>query len=567
MYLSRRFIAPCSILLCIQCLMILTIMGQHDLSSDIMLYPSEADSQYLMSNSTIYELIEQSDLVVRGRVQEKVSAWNDDNSYIESDNYIQISYWVTTSTTSAVFGDVISVRTEGGYLDSGVGMKSSNSPFLSQDEEVLLFLYQVDDHFRISGGELGRYVVSGMNAGNPVLRTITSLESLYSEIELALSDGESGSRFPEDWKEHESTTSVYDGYDGNGFVYKNRKWGGTCPEVKFKVNVNSTQVDKGNGSTEDFRNSIVAAANTWNAVASADFVLEYDGPTDAIKTGFNGINEVIFESQGTSMPTGLARFWFTADFTIVEADIWFNDDFDWDATGDPRFTEVDLQSVALHEFGHWLALGHADNPGATMYPTLTMGTLKRELHQDEKDGISFIYPRPADSTCEKPDVATSTPAATPTATPTPAVSATPAKQAAQISTNYSDGAPGSVFVISGVGYVPSERTSFLVNNSVINTIQADSAGEFSVTLLTDGANPGAYKINIPSREARTGQQLSGKSGAPIDWRTAVEYRSQSVSITLDPTKPQRPDESTERSGVPISIVPRSSSLYLPLINS
>jgi hypothetical protein len=39
------------------------------------------------------------------------------------------------------------------------------------------------------------------------------------------------------------------------------------------------------------------------------------------------------------------------------AEVWYNDDFDWTATGLPA-TSVDIQTVAFHENGHALGLGH-----------------------------------------------------------------------------------------------------------------------------------------------------------------------------------------------------------------
>jgi len=183
------------------------------------------------------------------------------------------------------------------------------------------------------------------------------------------------------------------------FRYKERKWAGTCPEVKFKININTAQAGGADGSVETFRNAILAAAETWNGVTTASLVLSYDGATNATDIGFNGSNEIMFVAQGLDQPAALARFWFTGDKTIIEADIWLNDDYNWDATGTPDPNEIDLQSVTLHELGHWLALGHDANEDAIMHATIPMGKLKRDLHQNDVDGIGFIYPARATEDC------------------------------------------------------------------------------------------------------------------------------------------------------------------------
>ncbi|XP_031493334.1 metalloendoproteinase 1-MMP-like [Nymphaea colorata] len=52
----------------------------------------------------------------------------------------------------------------------------------------------------------------------------------------------------------------------------------------------------------------------------------------------------------------------------------------------------DLQSVAVHEIGHLLGMGHSTVPEAIMYPSLDPQTRKVELHGDDIAGINAMYP-------------------------------------------------------------------------------------------------------------------------------------------------------------------------------
>ena len=52
---------------------------------------------------------------------------------------------------------------------------------------------------------------------------------------------------------------------------------------------------------------------------------------------------------------------------------------------------VDLESVAVHEIGHLLGLGHSSVEGAIMYPTITSRTRKVDLASDDVVGIQNLY--------------------------------------------------------------------------------------------------------------------------------------------------------------------------------
>ncbi|KAK6139260.1 hypothetical protein DH2020_027000 [Rehmannia glutinosa] len=64
---------------------------------------------------------------------------------------------------------------------------------------------------------------------------------------------------------------------------------------------------------------------------------------------------------------------------------------DGDFMGSSPMSAIDLESVAVHEIGHLLGLGHSSVEDAIMYPTISSGTRKVELANDDVMGIQELY--------------------------------------------------------------------------------------------------------------------------------------------------------------------------------
>ncbi len=77
---------------------------------------------------------------------------------------------------------------------------------------------------------------------------------------------------------------------------------------------------------------------------------------------------------------------------ILDADVEINS-FDNPITLDDDHVIADLDAILTHEAGHFLGLSHSCEPGATMYPSYSMGsTDMRELSVDDTAAICAVFP-------------------------------------------------------------------------------------------------------------------------------------------------------------------------------
>lgn len=85
--------------------------------------------------------------------------------------------------------------------------------------------------------------------------------------------------------------------------------------------------------------------------------------------------------------------WFKVNTpNVVECDMRFSNHAKWNTTkSDPKSDEYDWITVAAHEFGHCLGLAHSGSSTAVMYDPTLLGTKRRKLTQDDKDGRAMIY--------------------------------------------------------------------------------------------------------------------------------------------------------------------------------
>ena len=181
----------------------------------------------------------------------------------------------------------------------------------------------------------------------------------------------------------------------NGFIYKisfgygGVKWPGSNPSVQYKVNENTSDCT-GEGV------AVQSAATSWNT-AGANFSLTYTGTHTHTTASQNSVNEIMWGNTSGSIAT--TYFWSSGS-NLIECDIVFNDpNYTWSTSSTCPSGKYDVQTVAVHEFGHWLNLmdlygnigdGFYD-VAKVMYGFGNAGTVKRNLHNDDRNGIQWIY--------------------------------------------------------------------------------------------------------------------------------------------------------------------------------
>lgn len=147
--------------------------------------------------------------------------------------------------------------------------------------------------------------------------------------------------------------------------------------IVYSINPNTAQVP-------DEDTAVRNAAGSWSQIFPAGLKFTYAGSSSATTFGRNYNNTVCWKDEGNNGTLASAYWWYSIpDNTTVEADLVFNDWYDWHTSGD----QYDIQTVALHEFGHWVGLDHS----TTGIMRASYSGLQRTIDADARAGFLDMY--------------------------------------------------------------------------------------------------------------------------------------------------------------------------------
>ena len=154
--------------------------------------------------------------------------------------------------------------------------------------------------------------------------------------------------------------------------------------------------------------AVERAFAAWAAAPNVNITSEFVGFTGANPSQGDGVNVLGFQNR-PDLARVLGSTSFTVDAVtgeIIESDIFFNSTFAWSIAANGETGRHDFESIALHEVGHMLGLGHSmvgetelEGGGrrvlaaeAVMFPiAFSAGAVNRAPHPDDIAGMSDIY--------------------------------------------------------------------------------------------------------------------------------------------------------------------------------
>jgi hypothetical protein len=159
----------------------------------------------------------------------------------------------------------------------------------------------------------------------------------------------------------------------------------------------------------EFRDTVRRAFSAWESLPDARITYQFDGFTSASPSDDDFRSTLGFEFR-PELDRVLASTSFLIDVTtgeLVESDIFFNSAFLWSASRQGVPNRFDLETIAVHEIGHFNGLGHSaigeteQSPGgrnvtataAVMFPiAFGPGSIVNRVPQpDDSAGIFDLY--------------------------------------------------------------------------------------------------------------------------------------------------------------------------------
>ena len=201
--------------------------------------------------------------------------------------------------------------------------------------------------------------------------------------------------------------------DAQAYVPQNYRWTAEDFPLSFRIAPEGAPGINDGSDIEAIRN----AFQTWETVGCSTATFREDPWSEPATVNRDTRNKVFWAKNQADwnavggQPETLALtfvFYDTSDGRARDADIISNGvDWTWSTGGVGGTGRVaDVETVLLHEVGHFFGLGHTNDPNAVMFPQNNAAS-RRQVTMDDVNGICALYPgdgapAPVGAPCQAP---------------------------------------------------------------------------------------------------------------------------------------------------------------------